>query len=138
MAKSNQSDLSAKAVAAIKAQIDRFVQTVLASQFDDWGKLLAKDVVVMPPNEPAVVGRDAAVAWGKAYPHITSFTVSVDEVAGRGDLAYARGTYMTTATLKDGTSVNGKGSFLDIHRRAADGSWPYTRLMFHSDTPPGK
>ncbi len=134
--KSPHSDISATDAAAVRAQIDRYVRTALAADFDAWGNALAPDVIVMPPNQAPVVGRSAAVAFGKAYPRLTSFTVSVDEVTGRDDLAYARGTYTLTATMTGGSSVSEKGSFLEIHRRAADGTWPYTRLIWHADSPP--
>lgn len=135
-AKSPQSAISARDVAAIKAQIDRYVRTALAADFDAWGRTLATDVVVMPPNQPAVVGRTAAVAWANTFPRLTSLTVTADEVKGRGDLAYATGTYALSGTLTNGTTFSEKGSFLEIHRRAADGSWPYTHVMWHANAPP--
>jgi ketosteroid isomerase-like protein len=135
-AKSPQAEISAKDVAAIKAQIDRYVRTALAADFEAWGRTLATDVVVMPPNQSPVVGRTAAVAWGNTFPRLTSLTVNADEIKGRGDLAYATGTYALSGTLTNGTTFSEKGSFLEIHRRAADGSWPYTHVIWHADAPP--
>ena len=66
----------------------------------------------------------------------TSLTVSVDEVTGQGAIAYARGLSAIPATLADGSSFSERGSFLEIHRRGADGDWPYTRLIWGPDSPP--
>jgi ketosteroid isomerase-like protein len=134
--RSPHSDINAADAAAVRAQIDRYVRTALAADFDAWGNTLAPDVIVMPPNQAPLVGRSAAVAFGKAFPKLTSFSVSVDEVTGRRDIAYARGTYAYTATMPGGSSVSEKGSFLEIHQRTAEGTWPYTRLMWHADMPP--
>jgi ketosteroid isomerase-like protein len=122
--------------AAVRANIEEYRLTALAGQWDAWGATLTADVIALPPNQAPLIGREAAVAFGKAFPKLTSFTVTVDEVTGQGDLAYTRGTYAFTATTPDGASMNDGGSFLEIHRRQADGSWPYYRWIWHSDSPP--
>lgn len=118
---------------AIRAQIDTYVRTALSGDLEAWGNTLAEDAVLMPPTGTPISGRRAAVEWLKAFPQLTAFTVDVGELTGSGDVAYARGTYTLTAKLPDGSSIIDGGGFLDIHRRASDGTWPYTRLMFHSD-----
>lgn len=123
-------------VAAIRANIDAYVRTALAGDWDAWGKTLATDVVYMPPNQPALLGREAVVAFGKSFPKLTRLSVTPEDVTGRGDLAYARGKYSYAATLPDGSTISESGSFLEIHRRQADGSWLYTQLIWHADSPP--
>lgn len=121
--------------AAIRSQIDKYAQAALAADWDAWGQTLAADVIALPPNSPPIVGRDAAVAYARAYPKLTRLVETVDEVVGVGDLAYARGRYSLAVTLADGSTVTDDGSFLRVHRRAADGSWPHVRWMWHSDAP---
>jgi len=121
--------------AAVRANIEEYRLAALGGQWDAWGSTLTADVIACPPNQAPLVGREAAVAFGKAFPKLTSFTITVDEVTGQGDLAYARITYAFTAAMADGTSLNEKGSSIEIHRRQADGSWPYHRLIWHSDSP---
>lgn len=65
----------------------------------------------------------------------STFTATKDEVVGRGDLAYVRGTYAIDALLPDKTPVHENGTFLEIHRKQADGTRPYTRLIWHSTEP---
>jgi ketosteroid isomerase-like protein len=122
-------------VAAIHVQIDKYVHAALAADWDGWGSTLTPDAVALPPNSPPLVGRAAAVAYVRAFPRLTSFTVATDEITGRGDIAFARGTYSLTATMPDGSSMNERGSFLEIHQRQADGTWPYSRLIWHSNAP---
>ena len=128
--------LSPPDVAAVRAGVDTYIRTALAGDWDAWGKTLATDVVYMPPNQAPLMGRDAAVAFGKAFPKLTSVTATAEEVTGRGDLAYARGKYSYAATLADGSAIRESGSFLEIHRRQADGTWLHTHVIWHADSPP--
>jgi ketosteroid isomerase-like protein len=120
---------------AVKAHIEKYRQTVVANDWDAMGNTLAADVVLSPPNVAPLAGRDAAIAWGKTFPRITGFTVNVEEVSGGGNLAFARGTYALDMRLPDSSVATDRGAFIEIHRRQADGTWPYTRLMFHSTEP---
>ena len=128
-------EISEQDIDSIREQIDTYVRHALAGDWDAWGTTLMSDVIALPPNQAPLLGRDAVVAWGKTFPRLTAFTVSVDEIEGRGDMAYARGTYSLAAMLPDSTSLTETGSFMEIHRRQADGSWPYSRLIWHSDAP---
>jgi ketosteroid isomerase-like protein len=131
----SQADLSQADKDAVKAQIDQYRRASLAQDWDAWGNTLDPDVIVSPPNMQPLNGRAAAVAWGKAFPRITGFTVNVEEVSGHGDLAYDRGTYELKMTMPDGSPASDRGTFLEVHRRSPNGTWPYTRLMFHSTEP---
>ena len=120
---------------AVKAQIEKYTQAGLAADWDAWGNTLAPDVIALPPNTPRVNGRAAAVAWIKSLPKLTAFKATVDEVSGQGDIAYAHGTYELVMALPDGSTTMDRGTFLEVHKRQADGTWPYTHLMFHSTEP---
>jgi len=130
------SDITEADVAAIRAAIDTYVSAALAGDWEKWGTVLAPDYIQMPPGQPSVVGREAAVASQKTSGKLSSFTVAVDEIAGQGNLAYARGTYAEAGTLADGSSFSDHGKWLQILRRQPDGTWLYTRLLWHSDVPP--
>ena len=134
--KSPHAGLSTKDVAAVRANSDSYVRTALAEDWDAWGNTLSSDVVLMPPNQSPLVGRSAAVTWAKNFPKLTSLSSNIDEVSGRGDLAYSRGSYALAGTMSDGSSFSEKGSFLAIHHRSAAGTWPTSRLMWHADSPP--
>jgi ketosteroid isomerase-like protein len=120
---------------AVKAHIEKYRQAVVANDWEAMGNTLAADVVLSPSNVAPLAGRDAAVAWSKTFPTITGFTVNVEEVSGVGALAYARGTYQLDMRLPDSSVATDRGAFIEIHRRQADGTWPYTRISFHSTEP---
>jgi len=128
-------ELSAADKAAVQATIDKYAQAAVAADWDAWGRTLASDVTYSPPNVAPIKGRDAAVAWAKAFPKVVSLTPSVDEISGRSDIAFVRGSYTLVVTLPDGKPMTEKGAFLEIHQRQPDGSWPYTHLMYHSTDP---
>lgn len=132
-----KSALTDEDVTAIRANIDAYVKALIASDWDAWGKTLLPDVVVMPPNHAPLVGRDAAVAYIKTFPKVTALTPSPDEVTGEADLAYVRGTYALSMILPNGSSANDSGSVLGIHRRQSDGTWLFSRLIWHPDAAPG-
>jgi ketosteroid isomerase-like protein len=120
---------------AIRAQIETFVSSALAADWDAWGNTLSSDVVFFPPDQAPLVGRDAVMAWISEFPRLTSFTAPPDEVSGNGDLGFAHGTYSLTATLPDGSSLSEGGSYVDVFRRQPDGSWLYTLNIWHSNSP---
>jgi ketosteroid isomerase-like protein len=60
----------------------------------------------------------------------------VAELEGRGDVAYARGSYsMKIAVPGAPAPVDEKGKYVEIWRRQADGSWKLARDIFNSDLP---
>src|SRR5436190_6961913 len=86
-------NLSEKDVGDIKGMIDRWADDFVANKRDDLANIITADMVLLPPNAAPLVGHDAAMAYMKAYPTITKFVATKDEVVGHGDLAYVRGTY---------------------------------------------
>jgi ketosteroid isomerase-like protein len=127
--------LSEKDVADIKGMVTRWTDDFVANKRDDLANIITADMVLLPPNAGPLVGRDAAMAYIRTYPTITGFTATADEVVGLGDLAYVRGTYSIDLVLPDKTTAHDQGTYLEIHRKQADGTWPYSRLSWHSSQP---
>ena len=128
--------LSAADQAAVRASVDSFTARVTRADWPSAVALYSADVHFMPPNQPAVEGRDALLTWMKAFPPINSFALTVDEVSGEGSVAYVRGHYAMTFTPPGAKApVADAGKFLEVHRRAADGTWPNVADMFNSDKP---
>ena len=121
--------------AAVRASADKWVSTLLAKDFAGWGTSVTSDVVMYPPNSKPIVGREAGIAFVTAYPPMESFTISVDEVTGRGDVAYDRGTFSIRAKLPDGTTMSDSGSFVSVFRRQDDGGWQHSRVMWTTHAP---
>jgi len=120
---------------AVRASADKWVSTLLAKDFAGWGTSVSSDVVLYPPNSKPVTGRDAGVAFVTAYPPIEKFEINVEELTGRGDVAYDRGTFTLQAKLPNGTQLSDTGSFFSVFRRQADGGWQHSRVMWTSHIP---
>ena len=126
--------LTAADEAALRAASDSFVARALRADWAANVALFAPDGAMQPPNEPAVTGHDAILAWMKAYPPITAFTTGIDEIGGAGDVAYVRGHY-AILVMPPGAkaAIADTGKYLSIHKRQADGSWLFVHDMFNSD-----
>ena len=127
--------LSEKDVSDIKAVVDRWRDDFLTNKRDDVTNIITFDMVLLPPNSAPLVGHDASMAYLKAYPPITKFTVTKDEVVGAGDVAYVRGTYSIDVTMPDKRPAHEQGTYIEVHRKQKDGAWPYSRLIWHSSEP---
>ncbi len=99
------------------------------------------DVIVLPPNMPVVVGKEAARELNRsqlATPGISmKWQPEKVEAARSGDIGYARGTYVLTVTGPSGAPVTDKGKYIEIWKKQADGSWKVAVEIFNSDLPAG-
>jgi ketosteroid isomerase-like protein len=126
--------LSSADTAAIASIHPRFRQALLARDFDVLVGLYTDDAVLMPPNHPAVHGRAALKAWMAAFPNVIEFTLTIQRVEGRADLAYVQGSYVMTIH-PDGAPapVTVQGTYIEIRRRQANGEWLLEADIFNSD-----
>jgi ketosteroid isomerase-like protein len=94
------------------------------------------DVVLLPPSEPAVVGKGAVrIYWSKAMKQVTTLEGAslFDEIIVFGDWAYARGKYEGRSRLtSDGREFEDRLNFSGLWRRDSDGSWRIARDMWNS------
>jgi ketosteroid isomerase-like protein len=95
----------------------------------------------MPPDEPAVIGKERIRARNGAALDRFTFDIGItnQEVRTAGDLAVARGTYKAVLSPKQGggpISIDGK--YMSILLKQPDGSWRIHRDIFNSNVPPGK
>lgn len=94
--------------------------------------------VVLPQDQPAVVGKNAI---RKAYQAVLKeFEIKskgkVVEVEASGDLGYIWSAYKLTATPKaGGKPIQSAGKSLFIVKRQPGGAWKVARLMDNSDGP---
>ena len=123
-------------VAAIKQLNADFVTHTLAGHWDQQLSLVAENASYLPPNEPIVTGRAAMKAFLQTFPKVNSFTVNVVDVAGNGDVAYARGTYAMNATPPGGAAMDDHGKWLETLRKQADGKWLLVYDSWNSDLAP--
>jgi ketosteroid isomerase-like protein len=136
--------LSSPDVEAIRSLYSKFSLALLKGDLDSAVGLLATDVWLSQPNQPAITGRDSVMAWARTWPKVTSRTTLVEEVAGYSDLAYARTSTTETYALPNGSLATEHFTCIDIVRRQPGGAWlvasdichPIDRLPSESPTKP--
>jgi ketosteroid isomerase-like protein len=120
--------------ASIRALTDRFVQLMLAGNLDGLVTLYTENAVLMPPHHPEVQGRAALRAFLGSFPRLSRFSATAQEIDGRADLAYVRGSYSMTLHPEGAPGpVEDRGKFLEVRRRQPDGSWLLAVDIFNSD-----
>lgn len=108
----------------------------LAGDADLLLSLYTDDPVVMPQDQPVVVGKDAIRPIYEALFKEFDFKGegAVKEVVASGDLGYFWSAYSLTAIPKTGGEpVNVTGKSIFIVKRGSGGAWKIARLMDNSD-----
>ncbi len=127
-------NLPAEDLATIRATSDRFAQLMVDRDFEALTQLYTVDAVLMPPNHPAVQSREQIRTFMETFPTVTRFSIGIDEIDGRDDLIYVRGTYSMTIQPEGASNpVEDVGKYLEIRRRQPDGSFSFAVDMFSSD-----
>ena len=131
-------------VAAIKNQRAQYMVSQDAGDAEGCVSYWSNDGVLMPPNEPSVVGKEALLSWYQnTFDHVKlDFTISYEQIEVAGDWGFARGQYEGTIIPKpEGEPIPDKGKLLEILRRQPDSSWKWACHMYSSDNtlpPPEK
>jgi uncharacterized protein (TIGR02246 family) len=101
----------------------------------------AADAVLLPPGEPAVVGRAAIRPRYEALfagfnPQIVT---RIDEACASGSLGFVRGHNGGTMASRTGTAARElDDDYLMLLRRDAAGAWRISHLMWHRPAPAAK
>ena len=117
-------------------------QEIATFSSGDVEKLLAlvtDDAVLMPPNEPAVVGKEAARAWLRnLYQQFKiegSYTSTAD-LRVIGDWAFERMSFKLKLTpVAGGAPIEDVGKGFHVYRRQAGGAWKIAQDIWNSDKP---
>ena len=102
-------------------------------------ELFTDDVVLMPPGAPLVRGAGAArQMFVGLFTQVTlDETWTSEEILVTGDVAYDWSSYaVRVTTVASGESVDESGQNFFVARRARDGTWKYSRLIWNRDQPP--
>ena len=97
--------------------------------------IVTNDVIVMPPNEPALFGKDAIRPWLENF--YKQFTVqgtcTSSDIVVAGDWAFERLTFtLTTTPVAGGEPVQEVAKGIHIYRRQSDGSWKIVQDIWNS------
>jgi ketosteroid isomerase-like protein len=98
--------------------------------------MLTDDAVYLPPNEPAIVGKEALRPWIEGYfqAYRTHWEKETLEVIATGDWAIEYAAERSKdIPVGDGDALEDVGKGIVIYRRQADGSWKVARDIWNSD-----
>jgi uncharacterized protein (TIGR02246 family) len=138
---SQQAPDQTAATAAINDVWKEYSASLNAGNVDRWVALWTDDGVQMPPDEPAVVGKERIRTRIQSVADQFTFDMGItnEEVRTAGDWAFARGTYKASLTPKaGGKRIPIDGKYMTILTRQADGSWKIHRDIFNSNVALGK
>lgn len=125
---------------ALRAMMARDAASFTAGDLDAVMDLYAADVVWMPPNAPAITGKQALRDSFQGFFEQGSreLKANVQDVHVSGDLAYIRASYEQSVTPKDGgETVSEVGKWVLICQREAGGGWKIVSEIWNVDSPPG-
>jgi uncharacterized protein (TIGR02246 family) len=134
--------LSAQDEAAIRAVDAEWTRAASAGDANALTAVYSSDATLLPPNEPLVKG-EAVKQYNAAMIHDFSGPIELTTtvVEGRGDLAYAVGTYRATLTPKKAGAKplpTEEGKYLETLKKQSDGSWKIVYDMWSANAAPGK
>jgi ketosteroid isomerase-like protein len=128
---------TANDVAALNRLQHQVDSAIIAGDTERYLTLITDDAVLMPPNRPAVSGKEAVGSWNRAMSsqvRITEYVSRDDEVVVAGDWAFRRATVDWTITPSAGGSpIRDTGKYIIIYRRQRDGSWKVARDIWSSN-----
>ena len=129
--------------AAIEAFHEKFLEAERANDWEAVAALMAEDAVIMPMGSPVLDGPAGYLAYVTPLVEdygvvVTDFVGEIQEIDGRGDIAYLRTTWSHSVTM-DGVPepIAEAGKQLIILRRQPDGAWLATEWLWNSDGPQG-
>ena len=138
-----QDSLSSEDVAKIRAVHKKYEETWLSGDADGVRALFTDDSVLLPPHaaKPWIGQQGLNEFWfpPNAPPtKITRLVLTLENIGGDGQIAYAWGTHEVAWTTTQGaatTSAAHKGTFLNILRKQPNGNWKISHHMWDDAIP---
>lgn len=100
-------------------------------------KIVADDVVVVPPNQAELVGKEAFEEWARSTfgaLDVESVEVTVADVRVAGDWAVSYGTWHMSGSA-GGAPVSDTTRYVVTWERQPDGSWKVVHDLWNSSLP---
>ena len=121
--------------AAIKRTKEQALVVFNARDFPAYVKLYTEDAIVLPPNAPAVKGREAILSFCKKFSPFSDYRHETQEIEGMGNLVYNLENYSLTVMPPGRPTYRITGRVIWIWQKQADGSWKVWREMYNHDSP---
>lgn len=123
-------------IAAIKAMSDARAEAFRQGDSRAIASHFTEDGVLMAPGAPAGRGRDAVQAYYQAIfdEYEAGLESRYDAVDVSGDVAYGQGfAKVTLRPRAGGAQVESTAKYINILRRASDGSWKTTHDIWNAN-----
>lgn len=118
----------------VRAQVAEFVTAWNNGDLDRVHSSVAEDAVLIQPDGPILIGREAILASiSTNYDgSLLKQSATVDEVTAIGNMAYVRGTWRLDPMAEAGPDVPSmSGNWSTIYKRGPDGGWQTWRWMWN-------
>ena len=112
--------------AALEANAEPFVASLLAGDWSALSAHYAEDAVLYPPGRDPVCGRAAIESYFAAFPPLIGLVPEVEVIDGADDTAYVMGSSVQTFAAEgegEREPVSQRLKFIEIHRKQPDGRW---------------
>lgn len=140
---SDADDAAANEAAAEQAHV-AYLAAINSNDLAQFNATITDDIVYLPPNSAALVGRAVVSDFAKGYfeAYQTVWVKTSVEFIVRDDWAYERYTYRSVDTPRPGGPADGTpvvtdtGNGINIYQRGADGKWRVARDGWATDRAP--
>lgn len=120
-------------VETVRAWFQQYTAAINEGAVDQWAAFVANDAVILPPDEPPIIGmgniRPRYAAVFDAYSF--DFTGQPEEITVAGQLAIIRASIEESLTpTGGGLPIQFRGAWLLVLRKQHDGAWKLWRNMW--------
>ena len=123
---------------AIRAANAQWSRAAGAKDLEGTLSFYADDAVLLWPNSPPAVGKQAVrAAWSEEFKdpaYSLSWRIDQVVISRSGDLAYSRGSYDFTYALA-GHAVREHGKYLVVWKKQSNGAWRVVVDVSNADAP---
>lgn len=129
--------LSEDASAAIRAVDESYVAGVRTQNWDALVAVFTPEVVYMPPNRPAVVGRPPNLTRFQARDwESVEYVHTIIDITAAAGVANVYGSYSVSIHLAEvDEPVTDRGKYLSVLLRQPNGEWLIDKMIWNSDQP---
>jgi uncharacterized protein (TIGR02246 family) len=125
--------------AAIREADRQFSAAAAAKHVEGMVSLFADDAQLLPPDAPAITGKEGVRNFVSEITAIPGFAVSWQttqaEVSRAGDLGYTLATLELTMNDAEGNPVTRQGKDFHVWKKQPDGSWKVVIDIWNFDQP---
>ncbi len=135
--RASQSDTRPADERAIRDAVVEWSKAAGAKDVEKTLSFYAENASLLPPHAPIATGKDPIRKfWAglMATPgYAISWSATKVEASKSGDVAYEVGTYELTLNDPKGKPATGRGKYVVVWKKQADGAWKGVADMFNPD-----